>query len=96
MSESLPPMEDLSLCESDPHILASLVVRIEDELQHYAGKEMPGGTLHRLACIFTRVSRRRNVADAQQPRLSPSQGNASALAADPTGCHRDRRRGSRR
>ncbi|GAC1312705.1 MAG: hypothetical protein NVSMB14_14450 [Isosphaeraceae bacterium] len=41
MSESLPPLEDLSLRESDPQILASLLVRIEDELHYYAGKEMP-------------------------------------------------------
>jgi len=41
MSESLPPMQDLSLCVSDPQRLASLLVRIEDELHYYAGKEMP-------------------------------------------------------
>lgn len=41
MSESFPPAEDLSLYESDPRRLASLLVRIEDELHYYRGKEMP-------------------------------------------------------
>lgn len=41
MSDSLPPMEDLSLCQSDPRRLDSLLVRIEGELQYFAGKEMP-------------------------------------------------------